>query len=164
MVARLDSTRNDASVGGIRGGQQRMSLARAITASPRVLLLLGEPFSNVDVHSGNGSSSRAMRDAGKRFSWSHQAALLSILADEFLWMQAGRMQWIAPRAWRGGRPAHEGSVREHGSGSDGRSFGPGAAPSRLSSAARAPRTSVRGSTKTFRFRLQIVVRTREDAR
>lgn len=76
-----------------QGMRQRMSLARAILHDPR-LLLLDEPFSNVDVHSAREMVAllRAMRDAGKTiFVVTHQAALLEGVADEFLWMQAGQI-------------------------------------------------------------------------
>ena len=69
-----------------------MSLARAILHDPRVLLL-DEPFSNVDVHSAREMVGllKSMRDAGKTvFVITHQASLLEGVADEFVWMQAGR--------------------------------------------------------------------------
>jgi ABC-type multidrug transport system ATPase subunit len=68
-----------------------MSLARAILHDPRVLLL-DEPFSNVDVHSAREMVGllKAMRDAGKTiFVVTHQAQLLEGAADEFVWMEAG---------------------------------------------------------------------------
>jgi ABC-type multidrug transport system ATPase subunit len=74
-----------------QGMRQRMSLARAILHDPKILLL-DEPFSNVDVHSASAMVSllRGMRDAGKTiFVVTHQAALLQGVADEFIWMQAG---------------------------------------------------------------------------
>ena len=73
------------------GMRQRMSLARAILHDPRVLLL-DEPFSNVDVHSANEMVGllKGMRDAGKTiFVVTHQAALLKGVADEFVWLEAG---------------------------------------------------------------------------
>jgi ABC-type multidrug transport system ATPase subunit len=76
-----------------QGMRQRMSLARAILHDPRVLLL-DEPFSNVDVHSAQAMVGllRGMRDAGKTvFVITHQAALLEGVADEFVWMQAGQI-------------------------------------------------------------------------
>ncbi len=76
-----------------QGMRQRMSLARAILPDPRILLL-DEPFSNVDVHSAREMVEllRAMRDAGKTiFVVTHQAALLEGVADEFVWMQAGQI-------------------------------------------------------------------------
>jgi ABC-type multidrug transport system ATPase subunit len=76
-----------------QGMRQRMSLARAILHDPRVLLL-DEPFSNVDVHSAREMVGllKAMRDAGKTiFVVTHQALLLEGVADEFIWMQAGQI-------------------------------------------------------------------------
>jgi ABC-type multidrug transport system ATPase subunit len=76
-----------------QGMRQRMSLARAILHDPRVLLL-DEPFSNVDVHSAGGMVRllKGMSDAGKTvFVITHQALLLEGVADEFVWMQAGQI-------------------------------------------------------------------------
>jgi ABC-type multidrug transport system ATPase subunit len=76
-----------------QGMRQRMSLARAILHDPKILLL-DEPFSNVDVHSAQEIVGllRDMRDAGKTiFVVTHQAVLLEGVADEFIWMQAGQI-------------------------------------------------------------------------
>jgi ABC-type multidrug transport system ATPase subunit len=76
-----------------QGMRQRMSLARAILHDPKILLL-DEPFSNVDVHSAREMVAllRAMRDEGKTiFVVTHQATLLEGVADEFVWMQAGQI-------------------------------------------------------------------------
>jgi ABC-type multidrug transport system ATPase subunit len=76
-----------------QGMRQRMSLARALLHDPRILLL-DEPFSNVDVHSAREMVGllKHMRDAGKTiFVVTHQAALLEGAADEFVWMQAGQI-------------------------------------------------------------------------
>lgn len=76
-----------------QGMRQRMSLARAILHDPKVLLL-DEPFSNVDVHSAREMVGllSAMREAGKTiFVVTHQALLLEGVADEFLWMEEGRI-------------------------------------------------------------------------
>jgi ABC-type multidrug transport system ATPase subunit len=76
-----------------QGMRQRMSLARAILHDPNVLLL-DEPFSNVDVHSAREMVGllKGMRDAGKTiFVVTHQAALLEGVADEFVWMRAGQI-------------------------------------------------------------------------
>jgi ABC-type multidrug transport system ATPase subunit len=76
-----------------QGMRQRMSLARAILHDPRVLLL-DEPFSNVDAHSARAMVEllKGMRDAGKTiFVITHQAQLLEGVADEFVWMQAGQI-------------------------------------------------------------------------
>ncbi len=76
-----------------QGMRQRMSLARAILHDPGVLLL-DEPFSNVDVHSARAMVAllKGMRDRGKTvFVITHQALLLEGVADEFVWMQAGEI-------------------------------------------------------------------------
>lgn len=76
-----------------QGMRQRMSLARAILHDPKVLLL-DEPFSNVDANSAREMVDllKSMRDAGKTiFVVTHQAALLEGVADEFVWMQAGQI-------------------------------------------------------------------------
>jgi ABC-type multidrug transport system ATPase subunit len=76
-----------------QGMRQRMSLARALIHDPRILLL-DEPFSNVDVGSAKEMVKllAAMRDFGKMiFVVTHQAALLDGAADEFVWMQAGQI-------------------------------------------------------------------------
>jgi ABC-type multidrug transport system ATPase subunit len=76
-----------------QGMRQRMSLARAILHDPKILLL-DEPFSNVDVHSAREMVGllKDMRDVGKTiFVVTHQAALLEGVADEFVWMQAGKI-------------------------------------------------------------------------
>jgi ABC-type multidrug transport system ATPase subunit len=76
-----------------QGMRQRMSLARAILHNPHVLLL-DEPFSNVDANSAREMVAllRGMRDAGKTiFVVTHQALLLEGVADEFIWMQAGQI-------------------------------------------------------------------------
>jgi len=76
-----------------QGMRQRMSLARAILHDPKILLL-DEPFSNVDVHSAREMVGllQGMRDEGKTiFVVTHQAALLEGVADEFVWMQAGQI-------------------------------------------------------------------------
>jgi len=76
-----------------QGMRQRMSLARAILHDPRVLLL-DEPFSNVDVNSAREMVQllKGMRDSGKTiFVVTHQASLLEGVVDEFIWMQAGQI-------------------------------------------------------------------------
>ena len=76
-----------------QGMRQRMSLARAILHDPKILLL-DEPFSNVDVHSAREMVGllKGMRDAGKTiFVVTHQALLLEGVAAEFIWMQAGQI-------------------------------------------------------------------------
>ncbi len=70
-----------------------MSLARALLNDPKILLL-DEPFSNVDLNSA-GEMVRLLartRDAGKTiFVVTHQAALLESAADEFVWMEFGKI-------------------------------------------------------------------------
>jgi ABC-type multidrug transport system ATPase subunit len=76
-----------------QGMRQRMSLARTILHDPKILLL-DEPFSNVDVHSAHDIVGllKEMCDAGKTiFAVTHQATLLEGVADEFIWMQAGQI-------------------------------------------------------------------------
>jgi ABC-type multidrug transport system ATPase subunit len=76
-----------------QGMRQRMSLARSILHDPKILLL-DEPFSNVDVHSAREMVGllKGMRDSGKTiFVVTHQAALLEGTADEFVWMKAGQI-------------------------------------------------------------------------
>jgi ABC-type multidrug transport system ATPase subunit len=76
-----------------QGMRQRMSLARALLHGPQVLLL-DEPFSNVDQRSAREMAGllRGMRDAGKTiFLVTHQAGLLEGIADEFVWMRAGKI-------------------------------------------------------------------------
>jgi ABC-type multidrug transport system ATPase subunit len=88
-----------------QGMRQRMSLARAILHDPRILLL-DEPFSNVDVQSAREMVGllKGMRDAGKTiFVVTHQAALLDGVADEFVWMQAGRIVDRTPHLARDAR-------------------------------------------------------------
>jgi ABC-type multidrug transport system ATPase subunit len=76
-----------------QGMRQRMSLARALLNDPKILLL-DEPFSNVDLRSAREMVSllRGLRDAGKTiFVVTHQASLLEGSADEFIWMEAGQI-------------------------------------------------------------------------
>jgi ABC-type multidrug transport system ATPase subunit len=90
-----------------QGMRQRMSLARALLNDPKVLLL-DEPFSNVDARSAREMVGllAKMRDAGKTiFVVTHQAALLEGTADEFVWMEAGKIVSRTPdlrSAWPGG--------------------------------------------------------------
>ena len=76
-----------------QGMRQRMSLARAILNDPQ-LLLLDEPFSNVDSRSTAEMTSilADMRDRGKTiFVVTHQPALLERIADEFVFMEVGKI-------------------------------------------------------------------------
>ncbi|MFZ0286740.1 MAG: ABC transporter ATP-binding protein [Terriglobales bacterium] len=76
-----------------QGMRQRMSLARALLNEPKILLL-DEPFSNVDVRSAREMAGllRKLRDTGKTvLVVTHQASLLREAADEFVWMEAGQI-------------------------------------------------------------------------
>ena len=76
-----------------QGMRQRMSLARALLNDPKILLL-DEPFSNVDLHSATDMVRllAGLRDQGKTiFVVTHQAALLEGAADEFVWMEFGKI-------------------------------------------------------------------------
>jgi ABC-type multidrug transport system ATPase subunit len=74
-----------------QGMRQRISLARAIVHDPE-LLLLDEPFSNVDVQSAREMARLlgSMRDDGKTiFVVTHQPVVLEAVADESLLLSAG---------------------------------------------------------------------------
>jgi ABC-type multidrug transport system ATPase subunit len=76
-----------------QGMRQRMSLARAVINDPR-LLLLDEPFSNVDVTSSRDMARLLgeMRDHGRTVLLvTHQPALLENIADESVWMAGGEI-------------------------------------------------------------------------
>ena len=76
-----------------QGMRQRLSLARAIFHDPE-LLLLDEPFSNLDPASGKDIAAMlgALRDAGKTLLVvTHQTGYLENLADEILMMRAGEI-------------------------------------------------------------------------
>ena len=76
-----------------QGMRQRMSLARALLNDPKILLL-DEPFSNVDLHSATDMVGllAGLRDQGRTiFIVTHQAALLEGAADEFVWMEFGKI-------------------------------------------------------------------------
>jgi ABC-type multidrug transport system ATPase subunit len=90
----LDPTLNRPVGQYSQGMRQRTSLARALLHDPR-LLLLDEPFSNVDVASARGMVQllSKMRDAGKTiFVVTHQARLLADAADEFVWIHSGNIE------------------------------------------------------------------------
>ena len=81
-----------------QGMRQRMSLARALLNDPKILLL-DEPFSNVDLHSARDMVHllTGLRDQGKTiFVVTHQASLLEGAADEFIWMEAGKIVGRTP--------------------------------------------------------------------
>ena len=70
-----------------------MSLARALLNDPKILLL-DEPFSNVDLHSASEMVRllAGIRDRGTTiFIVTHQASLLEHAADEFVWMEFGKI-------------------------------------------------------------------------
>jgi len=76
-----------------QGMRQRMSLARALLHDPKILLL-DEPFSNVDIRSAREMVKLLgrMRDDGKTiFVVTHQASLLDGTANELIWMDAGQI-------------------------------------------------------------------------
>ena len=76
-----------------QGMRQRLSVARAIFHSPR-LLLLDEPFSNVDPESAAQIAQllAAMRSSGATILLiTHQLGLLANIADEFLFLSAGQL-------------------------------------------------------------------------
>ncbi len=76
-----------------QGMRQRLSLARAVLNDPE-LLLLDEPFSNVDIVSAREMVRLLgeMRDAGKTiFVVTHQPMLLDGVADESIVMSAGQI-------------------------------------------------------------------------
>jgi len=76
-----------------QGMRQRMSLARALLNNPKILLL-DEPFSNVDLRSARDMVRllAGLRDQGKTiFVVTHQASLLQGTADEFIWMEFGKI-------------------------------------------------------------------------
>jgi ABC-type multidrug transport system ATPase subunit len=76
-----------------QGMRQRLSLARAVFHAPQ-LLLLDEPFSNVDPDSAAEIARllAAMRNEGKTILLvTHQLGLLSKMADEFLFLSSGTL-------------------------------------------------------------------------
>src|SRR5580704_4080326 len=76
-----------------QGMRQRLSLARAVLHDPE-LMLLDEPFSNVDVRSAQDMATvlGRVRDQGKTiFVVTHQAPLMEAVADEFVQMSAGKI-------------------------------------------------------------------------
>jgi ABC-type multidrug transport system ATPase subunit len=89
----LDSTLKRRVGAYSQGMRQRLSLARAVLHDPKILLL-DEPFSNVDIASAREMVRllAQMRDAGKTiFLVTHQPSLLEGTADEFVHMSMGRI-------------------------------------------------------------------------
>jgi len=81
-----------------QGMRQRLSLARAIFHSPP-LVLLDEPFSNVDPESASQIAQLLanMRSAGTTILLiTHQLGLLANIADEFLFLSAGKLVSRSP--------------------------------------------------------------------
>lgn len=82
-----------------QGMRQRLSLARAVLHDPQVMLL-DEPFSNVDVRSARDMAAilGRVRDSGKTILVvTHQAALMEGIADTFVNMSAGQILSSTPR-------------------------------------------------------------------
>ena len=76
-----------------QGMRQRLSLARAVLHDPE-LMLLDEPFSNVDARSAREMAAvlGQVRDRGKTiFVVTHQAALMEGVADEFVNLSVGQI-------------------------------------------------------------------------
>jgi len=81
-----------------QGMRQRLSLARAALHGPN-LILLDEPFSNVDIHSAREMAVilGTVRDQGKTiFVVTHQSVLMEQVADEFVYMSAGKIESREP--------------------------------------------------------------------
>ena len=81
-----------------QGMRQRLSLARAIFHLPP-LVLLDEPFSNVDPESANQIAQLLanMRSTGTTILLiTHQLGLLANIADEFLFLSAGQLVSRSP--------------------------------------------------------------------
>jgi ABC-type multidrug transport system ATPase subunit len=86
-----------------QGMRQRMSLARGLLNDPR-LLLLDEPFSNVDSCSAQEMTRLLgeIRDRGKTLLVvTHQPGLLESVADEFVRMEEGKIVSRSPRLQAG---------------------------------------------------------------
>ena len=76
-----------------QGMRQRLSLARATLHDPEIVLL-DEPFSNLDPHSAHAMSEllAVMRDTGKTILVvTHQAGQVAEIADESIWMSGGSL-------------------------------------------------------------------------
>ncbi len=90
-----------------QGMRQRLSLARAVLHNPDVILL-DEPFSNVDVRSASDMAAilGRLRDSGKTILViTHQAAVMQDASDEFVHMMAGQIVSTTPASeWRTDHP------------------------------------------------------------
>ncbi len=120
-----------------QGMRQRMSLARALLNQPQILLL-DEPFSNVDVRSAKEMVGllAKLRDQGKTiFVVTHQAALLEGVADAFVRIEDGKIVEEAT-------PAAKAEIK---TGSNGTA---GAMPSRYSSVRQYSQVSLFKTTVT----------------
>src|SRR5438128_5460673 len=74
-----------------QGMRQRTSLARALLNDPK-LLLLDEPFSNVDARSVQHMAALLAQTRNQGMTVlvvTHQPRVLESVADEFVWMEAG---------------------------------------------------------------------------
>jgi heme exporter protein B len=94
-----------------QGMRQRMSLARALLNQPKILLL-DEPFSNVDVKSAHEMVALLvkLRDEGKTiFVVTHQPSLLEGVADEFVRIEQGKITSRTSREPELGGKAGDGS-------------------------------------------------------
>lgn len=83
-----------------QGMRQRLSLARAVLHDPDVILL-DEPFSNVDVRSASEMAAilGRLRDSGKTILViTHQAVVMQDVADAFVHMSAGQIVSTTPAA------------------------------------------------------------------
>jgi len=81
-----------------QGMRQRASLARVLVAQPE-MLLLDEPFSNMDVHSAHQMLSLLARFRSEQRTillTTHQRELAAPLADYFLTLQSGRLVALDP--------------------------------------------------------------------
>jgi ABC-type multidrug transport system ATPase subunit len=90
-----------------QGMRQRLSLARAVLHNPDVILL-DEPFSNVDVRSASDMAAilGRLRDSSKTILViTHQPAVMQDAADAFVHMSAGQIVSTTPASeWRTNHP------------------------------------------------------------